>query len=61
MFAIEKDSERGDTYPQVWAGGNWRKYIGFHLHTPEGVRACDKVNAIEVIDIYKAVNERMIR
>ncbi|MGB2842575.1 MAG: DUF6516 family protein [Halobacteriota archaeon] len=26
----------------------------FHLHTPEGVRECDKVNLIEVIDIIKA-------
>ena len=25
----------------------------FHLHTPEGVRECDKVNLIEVIDIIK--------
>ncbi len=23
----------------------------FHLHTPEGVRTCDKVNLIEAIDI----------
>jgi hypothetical protein len=27
----------------------------FHLHTLEGVRECDKVNLIEVIDIIKAV------
>ena len=27
----------------------------FHLHTPEGVRECDKVNLIEVIDIIKAL------
>ena len=27
----------------------------FHLHTPEGVRECDKVNLIEVVDIIKAV------
>ena len=27
----------------------------FHLHTPEGVMACDKVNLIEVIDIVKAL------
>ena len=27
----------------------------FHLHTPEGVMECDKVNLIEVIDIVKAL------
>jgi hypothetical protein len=27
----------------------------FHLHTPEGVMECDKVNLIEVIDIIKAL------
>ena len=27
----------------------------FHLHTPEGVRECDKVNLIEVVDIVKAL------
>ena len=27
----------------------------FHLHTPEGVRECDKVNVIEVVDIVKAL------
>ena len=26
----------------------------FHLHTPEGVMECDKINLIEVIDIIKA-------
>ncbi len=26
----------------------------FHLHTPEGVRECDKVNLIEAIDSIKA-------
>ena len=27
----------------------------FHLHTPEGVRECDKVNLIDVVDIVKAL------
>ena len=27
----------------------------FHLHTPKGVRECDKVNLIEVVDIVKAL------
>ena len=27
----------------------------FHLHTPEGVRECDKVNLIEVVDIIKVM------
>ncbi len=30
----------------------------FHLHTPEGVRECDKVNLIEVIDIIKAATSK---
>jgi len=32
----------------------------FHLHTPEGVRACDKVNLIEVIDIIKAAMSKSV-
>ena len=27
----------------------------FHLHTPEGVRECEKVNLIEVFEIVKAL------
>ena len=27
----------------------------FHLHAPEGVRECDKVSLIEVVDIIKAL------
>jgi len=27
----------------------------FHLHTPEGVRECEKVNLIEVFEIIKAL------
>jgi hypothetical protein len=27
----------------------------FHLHTPQGVRECDKVNLIEIIDIIKTL------
>ena len=27
----------------------------FHLHTPEGVRECDKVSLIEVVEIIKAL------
>lgn len=30
----------------------------FHLHTTEGVRECDKVNLIEVIDIIKAATSK---
>ena len=32
-----------------------KKNFPFHLHTPEGVRECDKVNLIEVVDIVKAL------
>ena len=32
----------------------------FHLHTPEGARACDKVNLIEAIDIVKAAMSKSV-
>ena len=32
-----------------------KKNFPFHLHTPDGVRECDKVNLIEAIDIIKTL------
>jgi hypothetical protein len=40
---------RWDTAP------HHKEITTFHLHTPEGIRECDKVNLIEVVDIVKAL------
>jgi hypothetical protein len=49
-------SEEHTDYRFYFMNGNNRLIMRcFHLHTPEGVLECNKVNLIEVIDLVKAL------